>query len=132
MVFCVNMNMHADGEDSINAYLADTISSVFGQVYTADVTGNTNRELFAGRGTDPAEELERNVGTVENDALRTMLDEVNSGLTAYAEGSRILTDDKAPVEMLGMRAIDALIQDELGYYKNVFKTEGISSLISSF
>ena len=43
----VNMNMRGESEGNINQYLADTISQVFGQVYTVDVSGSTNRELFA-------------------------------------------------------------------------------------
>ena len=46
-VMVVNMNMKSDGEDGINEYLSDTISSVFPNVYTVDVSNNTNRELFA-------------------------------------------------------------------------------------
>lgn len=42
----VNMNMRGSGERNINQYLADTIASVFGTVYTADVKGSTNRELL--------------------------------------------------------------------------------------
>ena len=50
-------------------------------------------------------------------------------MTAYQGGGHILTDDQAPVEVLGMRAIDGLIQEELTYYKEKFKTEGISGLL---
>lgn len=45
-VMVVNMNMRGSGEGNINQYLADTIASVFGTVYTADVKGSTNRELL--------------------------------------------------------------------------------------
>ena len=51
-VMVVNMNMKSDGEGSINAYLSDTIASVFDQVYTVDVANNTNRELFASDNAD--------------------------------------------------------------------------------
>lgn len=30
-----------------------------------------------------------------------------------------LTDDKAPVELLDMKVLDELIQDEVSYYKNL-------------
>ena len=40
-----------------------------------------------------------------------------------------MTDDKAPVELLGMRVIDDLIQRELVYYKELFKREGIQGLL---
>lgn len=41
-----------------------------------------------------------------------------------------MTDDKAPVELLGMQVIDALIQEELGYYKAIFEKEGIKGLLN--
>ena len=40
------MNMRGSKEGNINQYLADTISSVFSEVYTVDVKGATNRELL--------------------------------------------------------------------------------------
>lgn len=40
-----------------------------------------------------------------------------------------MTDDKAPVELLGMRVIDDLIQDEVSYYKGIYEREGLSGLI---
>ena len=55
---------------------------------------------------------------------------VYSGLVSYEAGSNILTDDRAPVEVLGMRAIDELISDELGYYKTLFREEGIKGVMS--
>jgi hypothetical protein len=39
--------LRGNSEGSINQYLADTIANVFSTVYTVDVTGSTNRELFA-------------------------------------------------------------------------------------
>lgn len=45
-------------------------------------------------------------------------------------GCHILTDDKAPVELLGMQVIDQLIQDELAYYKSIFQTNGIKGLMN--
>lgn len=45
------------------------------------------------------------------------------------ESSLVLTDDKAPVELLGMRAIDELIAQQSGPYKEVLRTKGISGLM---
>ncbi len=56
------------------------------------------------------------------------MEEVAAGLVPYEAGDRILTDDKAPVELLGMRAIDLLIQDEIGGYKETLKKYGIEGL----
>ena len=54
---------------------------------------------------------------------------VSERLEKWQAGNRIFTDDKAPVELLGMQIIDSLIRDELGYYKEVFRTEGIRGLL---
>lgn len=127
-VMAVNMNMHSDGEGSINNYLCDTIASVFNCVVTADVPANTNRELFAAD-YDLAQALETGIGSLDSVDLKELMHQVSTNLTAYHGGHNILTDDKAPVELLGIRMIDNLMQEELGYYKNVFKTEGISGIL---
>ena len=57
---------------------------------------------------------------------------VSQGLIPYVGGAHILTDDKAPVELLGMRAIDDLIQQELAYYQEIYREEGLSGLLNRF
>ena len=131
-VLAVNMNMHSDGEGSINEYLCDTIASVFPYVATVDVRGSTNRELFASMEQEPTALLAAGLERVEDPALHALMSRVSDGLTPYAGGGRILTDDKAPVEVLGMRMIDSLIQDELGYYKGVYAREGLRGVLADF
>ncbi len=128
-VMVVNMNMHSDAEGNINEYLADTISTVFNYVYTVDVPGTTNRELFAAQNPDIMIEFEKGRAEIEDPELQIMLANVSNGITAYEKGNYILTDDKAPVELLGMRVIDDLIKNELVYYKEVFRREGIKGLL---
>ena len=50
-------------------------------------------------------------------------------LETYEAGGHIMTDDKAPVELLGMRMIDELIQNEVSYYKTIYQEKGIRGLI---
>lgn len=116
-VMVVNMNMRGSSEGSINEYLADTISDVFDNVYTVDVKGSTNRELFASDDPDMTDNLTDNILKLkesdEDSGLYDMMVRIEQGLTEYVPGERILTDDKAPVELLGMRVIDEIIKDEL-------------------
>jgi hypothetical protein len=56
---------------------------------------------------------------------------VSKELTVYQKGSYLLTDDKAPVELLGMRMVDRLIQDELGSYKQEFRGMGIGEMLKN-
>ena len=128
-VMVVNMNMKSDGEDSINAYLSDTIASVFDQVYTADVKNNTNRELFASDNPQMLELMNEAISVLPDQELASMMETVSGAMTAYEAGELILTDDQAPVEVLGMRVIDELIREEIGYYKDIFKKHGIQGIL---
>ena len=122
--------MRGSGEGNINEYLSDTIASVFGNVYTVDVAGSTNRELFASDNPEMTGLVKSNLSAVEDEELRAMMERVEEKLIHYEAGGYIMTDDKAPVELLGMQVIDALIQEELGYYKAIFEKEGIKGLLN--
>lgn len=128
-VMVVNMNMHSDAEGNINDYLSDTIADVFDYVYTVDVRGSTNRELFATQNPDAISDFEAVRSTVEDTELQMMLAKVSEGIVPYVKGEYLLTDDKAPVELLGMQVIDALIQRELSYYKDLFRLKGIRGFL---
>lgn len=129
-VMVVNMNMQSGEEGSINEYLTDTISSVFNTVYTVNVIGSTNRELFASQNEQIAEVLAENAEALTDPQLKRMMEHVGDTLEFCEKGDLILTDDKAPVELLGMRVIDSIIRDEIGYYKAIFQEKGISGLLN--
>lgn len=130
-VMVVNMNMRGSGEGNINQYLADTIASVFGTVYTADVKGSTNRELFASNQEDMLDTLKNNAGNLANADLQNMMLAVADTSTQYDGGDYIMTDDKAPVELLGMQVIDQVIKEEVAYYKGIYEEQGLDGLLQS-
>lgn len=84
-----------------------------------DVDGSTNRELFATKNMEAAKTFEQNTRGLRNNELKTLMYNIADNMDTYVKGNYLLTDDKAPVELLGMRVIDELIQDELSYYKNI-------------
>ncbi len=127
-VMVVNLNMYSDDADSINSYLCDTISAVFPCVQTVDVPYNSNRELFAAE-TDVFSDFSARAEALENAELRSLMAAVTQGLTPYESGGHLLTDDRAPVELLGMEVIDELIQDELSYYKDILREDGVRGLL---
>ena len=49
-----------------------------------------------------------------------MMLNVSENMTEYQGEDRILTDDKAPVELLGMKVLDEIIGDELDYYRDLY------------
>lgn len=145
-VMVVNMNMRSDtdGVAGINQYLGDTIAQVFPYIYMTDVNGWTNRELFATSSSSVNETVKgiisgdlsddaanADILDVSNKELSSFMKRIAPGLTPYVSSGNILTDDKAGVELLGMRAIDAIISEQLSYYRSVFKDEGITGLLNS-
>lgn len=136
-VMVVNMNMRGSREGNINQYLSDTISQVFDQVYIVDVEGSTNRLLFASNNKTMMETFYDEVEVLSSDhalqdELKNFMERKLEGhLMAYEVGSYIMTDDKAPVELLGMQVIDELIKDEVMYYKKIYEEEGLEGLLES-
>ena len=128
-VMVVNMNMRGKEEGNINQYLADTIASVFSDVYTVDVEGSTNRELFASGNHNMVSAFEENRENLGDSELLALMERVKDKLVVYDRGQYIMTDDKAPVELLGMQVIDELIEEEVFFYKQIYEEEGIAGLL---
>ena len=131
-VMVVNMNMRTDTDGGMNDYLRDTIASVFSEVYTVVVRSGTNMELFASDNPDMLAVFEEQLAEYDRDPeLVAMMERVRDGLAASEPGRYSLTDDKAPVELLGMRAIDELISEELMYYKDLIRAGDFEGLIDA-
>ncbi len=134
-VMVVNMNMRGttagdDRKDRITDYLSDTIASVFPEVVTVDVMNNTNREVFAGN-VGLIDRFRKNLASEKDPELTAMMQKVEEGCQVYTAGDHIMTDDKAPVELLGMEVIDEMIRDEVAYYKKIYEEKGLSGLLDS-
>ncbi len=122
-------------------------------MYTVDVEKSTNRELFACSFENALEIAEQNIELlqqkdflessskekemVESDLkskrleLAEMMIQVKENLLPYQKGTYLLTDDIAPVELLGMQVIDDIIRDEVLYYKDMYKKEGWKGLLNN-
>lgn len=127
-VMVVNLNMSSSREGSINDYLYGTITSVFNNCYMIS-TGGGNIELFASSTIDCKEELYRRVYDIDDEKLRSRLIYTYNNLEKVENNGYILTDDKAPVELLGMKVLDDMITDQLEYYRNQLKGKSIIQII---
>lgn len=125
-VMIVNLNMYSSSEKSIDRYICDTVASAFEHVYVAD--RGSNRVVFS---TDNEGMIERfkNGYKNGNPELSGLMASLDGKLTRYEGGDLILTDDKAPVELLGMRVIDEMISDQLAYYKEMFKGMSLGEML---
>ncbi len=87
--------------------------------------------LFASEQKDPAGLLSEHLKNLPDGDLKNLMNRIAGSLSQYSSGNRILTDDKAPVEVLGMRMIDSLIEEELRYYKAIFASDGLHGLLNA-
>ena len=127
-VMVVNMSMRSESEGSMNEYLMDTIKSVFPYAWTVRVSGGTNLELFATADEDALARFEQRRSEVPGD-YAAIMQRVDEGLEAVEGGNYILTDDKAPVELLGMAVLDEIIANELDVLRDQIAENGIMSLL---
>ena len=90
------------------------------------------RELFASNDPDMMLRFRKNLVLEDNKTLVDLMNRVSPKITEYVPGDRVMTDDKAPVELLSMRAIDELVSEELAYYQGILHEEGIKGLMDRF
>ena len=129
-VMVVNLNMRSDEEGNINFYLCDTITKCFSEVYFVDVRSSSNRVLLASNNANMVNNLNTNLDLIENESLNYFIkSKVVDNLEAYVGGNLIFTDDKAPVELLGIGVIDTLISEEVSFYKDIYKEKGLKGLL---
>ena len=127
-VMVVNMNMRGN----INEYLIDTIAQNFSAIRTIDARGVTNRVLFATDDEKILNKLHARAENLPDENLSRLMIHIAENWTTPTLGENILTDDRAPVELLSMRALDNIIQQNLQYYKEIYRREGLDGVLNSF
>lgn len=127
-ILVVNMNMRG----GLNDCLTDTIGQVLPAVRTIDAKNVTNRVLFASRDEKIFAELRARAEKLSDDDFSRLMISVAENWREPTLGDEILTDDRAPVELLSMRALDALIQQHLRYYKEIYRRDGLDGVLNSF
>jgi len=139
-VLVINLNMSSSREGSINDYIYGTVTKVFNNVYKMPC--GTNVEVFASNNDSMLDVYEGRVQTLSGGKLKNRMTYINNTLRETNEYGKlenkllkedyeqyILTDDKAPVELLGMKVLDDMIVDELEYYRAQLKGKSIIQII---
>lgn len=131
-VMVVNMNMRASGAGNINEYLIDTIGKSFSALKIIDARGVTNRVLFATADENIFNGLKSRAENLSDEKLSRLMIHIAQNWQTPAQGENILTDDRAPVELLSMRALDNIIQQNLQRYKEIYRLDGLDGVLNSF
>ena len=125
----MNINMWSDKKGSISYALCDTAYGVFDNLYCLKTAGGSGAEVFATKNKE-VNFIDQVKGVlVEDQELQNVFNKIKYNLTVYEDTGIRLYDDTADVEMRSIWALDELIQDELEYYREVLKEEGIRGLL---
>ena len=125
----MNINMWSDKKGSISYALCDTAYGVFDNLYCLKTAGGSGAEVFATENKE-VNFIDQVKGVlVEDQELQNVFNKIKYNLTVYEDTGIRLYDDTADVEMRSIWALDELIQDELEYYRQILKEEGIRGLL---
>lgn len=127
-VVLLNLNMYSTKPGTINEYLLDTVSSVFKCVYPVKVQAGSNCEVFISDNENMMSDFIASYPTEAPSVYQSHFNWIEATQVKYVGGPNILTDDKAPVELLGMSVIDELINKELSYYRSLFKGKSLKEM----
>ena len=125
----MNINMWSDKKGSISSALCDTAYGVFDNLYCVKTAGGSGAEVFATKNKEFNFIEEVKNLYVDDTALQRVFNNLKANLEVYEDTGIRLYDDTADAEMRSIWALDELIQDELEYYRNILKEEGIRGLL---
>ena len=112
--------------------MINTIGKIFPAERIIDAKGVTNRVLFAAADEKIFFELKARAEEISDEKLSKLMIHIAKTWEKPQIGENILTDDRAPVEMLSMRALDNIIQQNLRYYKEIYRREGLNGILNNF
>ena len=123
----MNINMRSNIKGSINEVLCDTANSVFGNLYTWSAL--SGMEVFATKNQqrDLIEDIKKI--SVDNHELQSVFNSLKNNLKKHADTGLRLYDDTADVEMRSIQTLDVIVQEEVNYYKDIYKKEGLDGLL---
>ena len=130
-ILVVNINMKSGEYKGVPEYLSNTVKSVFNKVYKVDLKEVTNSLLFISDDTEIKSNYTKNIGSLinNNHDLYNISRYVEESLTEMTEASLILTDDLAPVEIMGQKALNEIVNDEMDLIRSELKGKSIDDII---
>lgn len=111
-VVAINLNLRSNLKPDLFTWLSGTVSSVFPQVTLYEHPDYYNRIIFAGKNPAMLENFRKNTAELpEEHPLKSLADTALTGMKAVAKSGFILTDDLAPVEMIGFKMLNQQVKD---------------------
>lgn len=122
-VLVLNINIHSEKDPRLMDYLTQTVKSVMGKVYRCDLNIDTNSLIFASENANCLPIYFENILQIPiNHALYPIVRYISTNLSEVTQNDLVLTDEVAPVEILGHKVLDELVQINVEYYCNQLKS----------
>ncbi len=130
-VLVVNVNMRSGEFTGVPEYLSNTVKSIFNKVYRVDLDVVTNSLLFASDDPEIMANYLANTGALisEYHDLRHISEYVGKNMQEMTEARLILTDDLAPVDILGQRALNEIVNNEMSYVRTQLKGKSLKEIL---
>ena len=130
-IMVLNMNLRVQEVAGINDYICDTVSEIFSNIRIVDAENITNRILFASSDEEIFNNLSKQAAGLQDKQLSALMKKISLNWQKKTHGKYILSDDKAPVELLGIKAIDKIIKNELKTYKEIYRKDGFGGMLKA-
>lgn len=126
-ILIVNINMKSGDFTGVPEYLSNTVKSVFNKVYRVDLNTVTNSILFVSDDEQMLDHWKRNSAQLitEDHDLYNISRYVDKHLEEMKEARLILKDDLAPVEILGQKALNQIVQEEIDFLRAGIKGKSL-------
>ena len=127
-IMMMNVNMYSDKKESFSVAVCDTAYSIFENLYAYRVGNASGLEVYASKNKEmPLVEKVQSV-SVSDSELQKVFYKLGNNLKPYEDSGVRLYDETCDVEMRSMYTLDDMVQEELEYYRNVYKEKGIKGL----
>jgi len=124
-VILININMRSENSTEIVDYLTQTLKSKMNKVYKYDVPNTTNTIVYSSDNTDCLTNFEDNISRLDpKSPLLPLANKVFENQSEIVDSRYVFTDDLAPVEVLGQKVLNDIVQDSLVYFKQELKSSG--------
>ena len=130
-VIVININMQSGDFEGIPEYLSGTVKKCFNTVYRVDLASNTNSLLFAGDDSGMLANYKKNVDASidQNNDLYDISRYIGDNASEIAPSDLVLTDDLAPVEILGQKSLNKIVDSEMSYFRESIKGKSLNDLL---
>ena len=129
-VIVININMQSGDFEGIPEYISGTVRSCFNAVYRVDLGSNTNSLLFVSDDPGMLDHYRNSIASIdESHDLYTISKFVEENAVEIAPSSLVLTDDLAPVEILGQKSLNKVLSAEMEYFRAGIKGKSLTDIL---